>query len=108
MHQQQHPHETTHSTVQVVLLGVCLTPDQSGDPVGELLVQQLPLYTCSSDNVPMISVAATPSGRIFTGGQNGGVCEIVYSNRDTWRQKRMFKVTQASTSACTMHMRLVW
>ena len=108
MHQQQHPYEKTPFTVQVVLLGICLTPDQGGDPVGELLVQQLPLYACSSDNVPMISIAATPSGRIFTGGQNGGVCEIVYSNRDTWRQKRMYKVTQASASACTMHARLVW
>ena len=83
MHQQQHPHEMIYSTMQVVLMGICLTSDQSGDPMGELLVQQLPLYACSSNSVPMISIAATPSGRIFTGGQNGGVYEIVYSNRDT-------------------------
>lgn len=78
--------------MQVVLLGICFTPDQSEDPVGELLVQPLPAYACSSDNVPMISVATTPDGRIFTGGQNGGVYEIVYNNRDTWRQTRMYKV----------------
>ena len=77
---------------QVVLLGLCLTPDQSGDPVGELLVQPLPAYSCSSDGVPMICVAATPEGRIFAGGQNGGVYEIAYSSRDTWRQRRMYKV----------------
>ena len=77
---------------QVVLLGLCLTPDQGGDPMGELLVQPLPAYSCSSDSVPMICMATTPDGRIFAGGQNGGVYEIVYSSRDTWRQKRMFKV----------------
>ena len=58
------------------------------------MVQALPLYSCSTDNVPMISMATTPEGRIFTGGQNGGVYEIVYSSRDTWRQKRMYKVRQ--------------
>ena len=77
-----------------MLLGICLSPDQSGDAVGNLVVQALPLYSCSTDNVPMISMATTPEGRIFTGGQNGGVYEIVYSSRDTWRQKRMYKVCQ--------------
>ena len=62
--------------------------------MGTLVVQALPLYSCSTDNLPMISLATTPEGRIFTGGQNGGVYEIVYSNKDTWRQKRMYKVRQ--------------
>lgn len=67
--------------------------------MGELLVQPLPAYSCSSDSVPMICMAATPEGRIFAGGQNGGVYEIVYSSRDTWRQKRMYKVGAARACA---------
>ncbi len=86
---------------QVVLLGLCLTPDHGGDPMGELLVQPLAAYSCSSDSVPMICVATTPDGRIFAGGQNGGVYEIVYSSRDTWRQKRMFKV-RADSALCRL------
>lgn len=38
---------------QIVLLGICLTPDQGRHSMGGLLVQQLPLYACISSNIPM-------------------------------------------------------
>ncbi|CAL8471349.1 g10891 [Coccomyxa elongata] len=79
------------TTVEIVLLGVCMSPGANGDAADELTLQPLPLYACSSDNVTMCSVATTPDGRIFTGGANGLLYEIVYNSTDTWRKKRCYK-----------------
>lgn len=78
--------------MQIVLLGVCVNPGPGGEAAEELTLQPLPLYACSSDNVTMCSVATTPDGRIFTGGANGLLYEIVYNSTDTWRKKRCYKV----------------
>ena len=43
----------TRYAAHIVLLGICLTPDQARDSMGELLVQQPPLYACISSNIPM-------------------------------------------------------
>ena len=43
----------TRYAAQIVLLGICLTLDQDRVFMGELLVQQLPLYACISSNTPM-------------------------------------------------------
>lgn len=64
--------------------------------MGELTLQPLPLYACPSDGVTMCSVATTRDGRIFTGGANGLLYEIVYNSTDTWRKKRCYK-------ACCTH-----
>lgn len=75
------------TTVEVVLLGVCNT---GGDD--DIALQPLPLYAIASDNVTMTCVATTPSGRIFLGGADGHVYELLYSANDSWRQKRCTKV----------------
>jgi len=94
--------------MQIVLLGVCMSPGLNGDASEELTVQPLPLYACSSDNVTMCSVATTPGGRIFTGGANGNLYEIVYNSTDTWRKKRCYKVTQRQVSHVWSHAWCLW
>lgn len=76
-----------------------MSPGASGDAAEELTLQPLPLYACSSDNVTMCSVATTPDGRIFTGGANGLLYEIVYNSTDTWRKKRCYKVSRRTLQA---------
>lgn len=75
-----------------------MSPGPNGDALEELTLQPLPLYACSSDNVTMCSVATTPGGRIFTGGANGNLYEIVYNSTDSWRKKRCYKVIQRQVS----------
>lgn len=76
------------TTTEIVLLGVCCV----GDACEEVTLQPLPLYTVPSDNVAMVSVATTPSGRIFLGGADGNLYEIKYAAADSWRAKRCTKV----------------
>lgn len=82
---------------QIVLLGVCLAPGPGGEGVPsssseEVTLQPLPLYAAPSDNVTMCAVAAGPNGRIFLGGADGHLYEVVYAAGDTWRAKRCYKV----------------
>lgn len=72
--------------VEIVLLGVC------EDGKGDLSLQPLPLYTVPSDNVVMTAVASTSNGRLFLGGGDGNLYEILYSTGDGWREKRCRKV----------------
>jgi nuclear pore complex protein Nup155 len=88
-------------SLQIVLLGVCMGPSANEDAGGDLTLQPLPLYACSSDGVTMCSVAATHDGRIFTGGANGLLYEIVYNATDTWRKKRCYKVNTPLLSGIT-------
>jgi len=44
----------------------------------ELALQPLPLYAVPADNVTMCAVAATPAGRIFLGGSDGKLYEVMY------------------------------
>ncbi|KAK9806121.1 hypothetical protein WJX72_002210 [[Myrmecia] bisecta] len=85
------------TTVEIVLLGVCLSPGNSTDPLREFTLQQLPLYSVSSDSVPMTTVTSTPTGRIFVGGADGHLYEIMYSSGDSWRQKRCYKVRHSGS-----------
>jgi len=77
----------------VVLLGVCLDtgPGGGGDAVEELALQPLPMYSVPADNVTMCAVASTPAGRIFLGGSDGNLYEILYEAGDSWRHRRCYK-----------------
>ena len=79
------------------MLGVCCTPSSDGaDPCAELALQPLPLYSLPSDGVTMCTVLATPRGRIFLGGADGHLYELLYAASDTWRQRRCSKVRETA------------
>lgn len=60
--------------------------------------QPLPLYAAPSDGVTMCCVAGGPGGRVFLGGADGHLYELVYAASDTWRAKRCYKVLPALPS----------
>lgn len=78
--------------LQIVLLGVCCTAGQGGEPCSEVSLQPLPLYSVPTDNVTMVCVAGASGGRIFLGGGDGNLYELLYSNGEGWRNKRCSKV----------------
>ncbi len=78
----------------MVLLGVCLDGE-------ELALQPLPLYAVPADNVTMCAVAATPAGRIFLGGSDGNLYEVMYEAGDSWRHRRCYKVRRRRPALAT-------
>lgn len=112
------------SQTQVVLLGVCCSPGGGGglaapsaaapgggsigggggDQLEQVTLQPLPMYAVPSDSVTMTCVASTPGGRVFLGGADGHVHELLYSAGDSWRQRRCSKVGgQAAALSFTTH-----
>lgn len=79
--------------MQIVLLGVCWNAGNSSDSLNEINVIPLPEYSISSDNVAMCTTACTPDGRIFLGGADGHLYEVLYNAGSGWRQKRCTKVS---------------
>ena len=60
----------------------------SSESYESLNLQPLPLYSVATDAVMMSSVCSTSTGRIFMGGEDGHVYELMYSVGDNWRNKR--------------------
>ena len=81
--------------VEIVLLGVCTTGGADG--LEELALQPLPLYAIPSDTVAMRCVTATAAGRIFMGGHDGHLYELVYTAGTRWRERRVRKVCHSAT-----------
>ena len=71
---------------------MCCAPGPSGEPAAQVSLQPLPLYSVSADNVTMVTVAGTAEGRIFLGGADGNLYELLYSTGEGWRSKRCSKV----------------
>ncbi|GLI65285.1 hypothetical protein VaNZ11_008776 [Volvox africanus] len=84
------------TAAEIVMLGVCPSrrgntgEDWEGVPE-DIILQPLPLYSISADNVLFTSCVAGPAGRIFLGGADGCVYELSYHASESWCQKRMYK-----------------
>jgi nuclear pore complex protein Nup155 len=76
------------TTTEIVFVGVC----HAGDHFEEIQLETLAQYRVPTDNVSMISVASSADGRVFFGGADGNLYEVIYNSKDTWRQKRCVKV----------------
>ena len=76
------------TTTEIVFVGVCHT----GDQFEEIHLEALAQYRVATDNVKMISVASSADGRVFLGGADGNLYEVVYNAKETWRQKKCVKV----------------
>ena len=74
--------------VQLVLLGVCCSGNIiGGDPFEELTLQPLPEYTIPTDGVTMTCITSTESGRIFLGGRDGHLYELLYTTGNGWQSR---------------------
>lgn len=77
---------------QLVLLGVCCSAsNDGGDPFAEVSLQVLPQYTIATDGVAITCITTTEKGRIFLGGRDGHLYELLYTTGTGW-QRRCRKV----------------
>jgi nuclear pore complex protein Nup155 len=73
---------------QIVLLGVCCSGDSfGGNPYAEISLQPLPEYTIPTDGVTMTCITATEKGRIFLGGRDGHLYELLYTKGTGWQSR---------------------
>lgn len=70
-----------------MLLGVCCSGSIVGDPFGELTLQPLPEYTIATDGTTMTCITSTELGRIFLGGRDGHLYELLYSTGSGWQSR---------------------
>ncbi|KAM7443523.1 hypothetical protein ABFA07_007737 [Porites harrisoni] len=86
--------------IDIVLLAVTFTPKKLGnhnhDEFAEMHLQPDPLFSIPSDNIYLTCMTGTHLGRIFLGGKDGCVYEIVYQAADSWFQRRCRKVNHSS------------
>ncbi|XP_024539269.1 nuclear pore complex protein NUP155-like [Selaginella moellendorffii] len=74
--------------VELVLLGVCCGASSDGsDAFSELSLQPLPEYTVPTDGVTMTCVISTEKGRIFLGGRDGHIYELLYTTGLGWQSR---------------------
>ena len=58
-----------------------LPPATLADPTSEMHLQPDPLFNLPTDNVNMLTISGSPLGRIFLGGKDGCLYEVVYQVR---------------------------
>lgn len=56
-----------------------------------------PLFTLPSDNIGMVSVEGTLWGRIFLGGRDGCLHEVVYQADDGWFHRKCRRVNHSTS-----------
>ena len=67
------------------------------DAFAEMHLQPEPLFHLPSDNVAIMCMEGTPEGRIFLGGKDGSLYEVIYQPKDGWFSKRC-QLVNLSTS----------
>jgi hypothetical protein len=58
-------------------------------------LQPEPLFSLPTDNVGMLDIQGTPEGRIFLGGKDGYLYEVVYQAEDGWFSRKCKKLNHS-------------
>lgn len=87
--------------VEIVLLGVSFTRPHEDMDINDFGRSEMhllpdPLFSIPSDNVHILSIKATNSGRIFMAAKDGCLYELVYQAQDGWFSRKCRKVNHSS------------
>jgi len=64
----------------------------------DLQVDPEPLFSASTDNVPITVIRGTEKGRLFLGGKDGCLYEAVYQTQGGWFNRKSRKINHSSSS----------
>ncbi|XP_074610935.1 nuclear pore complex protein Nup155-like [Acropora palmata] len=86
--------------IDIILLAVTFRQKRLGtlglDDFAEMHLRPDPLFSIPSDNIYLTCMTGTHSGRIFLGGKDGCVYEVIYQAADSWFQRKCRKVNHSS------------
>lgn len=85
------------TTTQVMLLPIVF-PDNNKGVRGYMEIHPCRDYTISTDNISMIKMVGTPSGRLFMCGEDGNIYEFDYTLSNGWFSKKARKLNHTSNS----------
>jgi nuclear pore complex protein Nup155 len=84
------------TAVEILLLGVTFNGDEEEPNSCDLLLVPDPIFRVPTDNVIMNVIRGTLDGRIFLGGKDGSLYEIVYQAEDGWFGRKCKTVNHSS------------
>lgn len=82
------------TALEITLLGVTV-PESDTNSLATVLLIPDPVFKLSTDNVTLSVLAGTEDGRIFMGGNDGCIYEIVYQAEDGWFSRKCRKVNHS-------------
>lgn len=82
------------TAVEILLLGITFNDD--GNETGDLLLVPDPFFTVPTDNVIMKVISGASNGRIFLGGKDGCVYEVIYQAEEGWFSRKCRKVNHST------------
>jgi nuclear pore complex protein Nup155 len=86
------------TAVEILLLGITFSNIEESDNMGDLLLVPEPVFSVSTDNVVMNVIRGTNDGRIFCGGKDGNLYEVIYQAEEGWFSRRCKKVNHSISS----------
>lgn len=85
------------TAAEIIILGVSFNSDASAlGPEGDLIIHRTGL-SFPSDEVNMLSVLGSKSGRILAAGQDGNIYEFFYQSEEGWFTRKCRKLNKTST-----------
>lgn len=86
------------TAVNIHLLGVTFSGDDATDVKGDLLLVPEPIFSVTTDNIVMNCIGSTQDGRIFLGGKDGNIYEIVYQAEEGWFSRKCRKINHSTNA----------
>eukprot|EP00743_Colponemidia_sp_Colp-15_P008436 GILK01009170.1.p1 GENE.GILK01009170.1~~GILK01009170.1.p1 ORF type:complete len:1662 (+),score=272.64 GILK01009170.1:89-5074(+) len=81
------------TAVEVVLLGVCFSGNSTKGDMSLILTQ----YSVPTDNIKMVKIKGSATGRIFMGGQDGNLYELSYQSEESWFSRKCRKLNHSGS-----------
>lgn len=86
------------TAIEILLLGITFTESEDESDAGQLLLVPEPIFRVATDNVVMSVIRGTANGRIFLGGRDGCLYEVVYQAENGWFTRKCKKVNHSSSA----------
>lgn len=85
------------TATEVTLLGVTFSNNTTDETGGDLIIHRTGLqFPC--DEINMLAVCGSRTGRIFAGGQDGNLYEFVYQSEEGWFTRKCRKLNRTSSA----------
>ena len=84
------------TAVEIILLGLTFNTDDQGE-VCDLVLVPDKMFSIPTDNIIMDVIEGTMNGRIFLGGKDGCIYEVIYQSRG-WFTRNCRKVNHSISS----------
>ena len=93
-----HPKKTPACNLRCIYMYIVRTNTATlTDQLAEMHLQPEPLFSLPTDNVGMLDIQGTPEGRIFLGGKDGCLYEVVYQAEDGWFSRKCKKINHSTS-----------